>query len=442
MEVFDRGTGMVFEEPSKRSGRTGSIPGHEEARRNIQIEELFLALPVWNTPRAPDDPKGQVWVLFPCILKIVIDSPFRYAGSKAQVRIKGRHECRAERRSAVGCELLVGSGPESVHHGTGGYLCIPGPCLGRWGMWDKNVEEIGVTEFGNRGERHCLGGCCCSRRHAGGGIRQNTPIQFPRLMRFNDVIVNLPNPLTFCKYCVCTRTTIISSTLNMPMRYRGDSPPLQPLYPDPIEPTDADDSIVLSDLVRTGEASRLRRRGAMRLDHNLLSAQRNEGGRVTPPTVVVARTPSWIEPPSDDDESTQAWEQGYDPSSPRPQGRSVVPGPEAYGYTLYCGGQETLSSFAQQVSAYVRSPLPSYPPTTSVSSLRRRDDPSRKTNGCGAVIHLRASRRDGSSVWVGKDEATSAVVPMDASYFERRTVVRMIRSACGCVREGVGCAIW
>ncbi|KAJ3531426.1 hypothetical protein NM688_g7578 [Phlebia brevispora] len=31
--------------------------------------------------------------------------------------------------------------------------------------------------------------------------------------------------------------------------------------------TDADDSIVLSDLVRTGEASRLRRRGAMRLEH-------------------------------------------------------------------------------------------------------------------------------------------------------------------------------
>lgn len=232
-----------------------------------------------------------------------------------------------------------------------------------------------------------------------------------------------------------------SSTLTMPMRYRSDSP-LRPPSPDPVEPTDADDSIVLSDLVRTGEASRLRRRGAMRLDHNLLSAQRNEGGRVTPPTVVVARTPSWIEPPSDDDESTQTWEQGYDPSSPRPQGRSVIPGPETYGYTLYCGGEEASSSFVQQTSLYTRSPLPSYPPAQSDSSLCRYDDPVRKTNGCGAVIHLRASRRDGSSVWVGRDEATSAVVPMDASYFERTTVVRMIRSACGCVREGVGCAIW
>ncbi|KAG6369634.1 hypothetical protein JVT61DRAFT_6085 [Boletus reticuloceps] len=228
----------------------------------------------------------------------------------------------------------------------------------------------------------------------------------------------------------------------MPMRYRSSSPPLHPSYPDQIEPTDADDSIVLSDLVRTGEASRLRRRGAMRLDHNLLSAQRNEGGRATPPTVVVARTPSWIEPPSDDDESTQTWEQGYDPSSsPRPQDRSIVSVPDTYGYTLYCGGEETSSSSVQQTSVYVRSPLPSYPPVPSDGGLARRDIPTRKTNGCGAVIHLRASRREGSSVWVGKDEATSAVVPMDASYFERRTVVRMIRSACGCVREGVGCAI-
>ena len=264
-------------------------------------------------------------------------------------------------------------------------------------------------------------------------------------MRFNDVIALtylIHRQFVLTGWTVCLHgTTITPSTLNMPMRYRSDSPPVQPLYPEQIEPTDADDSIVLSDLVRTGEASRLRRRGAMRLDHNLLSAQRNEGGRVTPPTVVVARTPSWIEPPSDDDESTQAWEQGYDPSSPRPQGRTVVPGPETCGYTLYCGGEETSSSFVQQAPVYVRLPLPSYPPTSD-SGLRRRDDPLRKTNGCGAVVHLRASRRDGSSVWVGKDEATSAVVPMDASYFERRTVVRMIRSACGCVREGVGCAIW
>ncbi|KAF9235236.1 hypothetical protein BU15DRAFT_51658 [Melanogaster broomeanus] len=228
----------------------------------------------------------------------------------------------------------------------------------------------------------------------------------------------------------------------MPMRYRRNSPPRdRPLFPDTIEPTDADDSIVLSDLVRSGEASRLRRRGAMRLDHNLMNAQRNEGGRTTPPTVVVARSPSWIEPPSDDDESTQTWEQAYDPvMSPRPQ---AMPGarPDTYGYTLYCGGEEPSSLFVQRNSPYERSPLPSYPLAPPRSNQRKHDVRLQRTNGCGAVIHLQASRRGGSSVWVGKDEATSAVVPMDASYFERSTVVTMVRSACGCLRQGVGCAI-
>ncbi|KIJ13339.1 hypothetical protein PAXINDRAFT_136327 [Paxillus involutus ATCC 200175] len=226
----------------------------------------------------------------------------------------------------------------------------------------------------------------------------------------------------------------------MPLRYRRESPPRERPPSDIIEPTDADDSIVLSDLLRTGEASRLRRRGAMRLDHNQMSAQRNEGGRATPPTVVVARTPSWIEPPSDDDESTQTWEQGYDPGlSSRPESRSVA-GLDTYGYTLYCGGEEPSSLLVQRSSPCERSPLPSYPPAPSRIN-QRKHDVRLQTNGCGAVIHLRASRRGGSSVWVGKDEATSAVVPMDPSYFERSAVVRMMSSACGCLREGVGCAI-
>ncbi|KAL0569162.1 hypothetical protein V5O48_012808, partial [Marasmius crinis-equi] len=42
---------------------------------------------------------------------------------------------------------------------------------------------------------------------------------------------------------------------------------MPPPPPPPPELQDADDSIVLSDLVRTGEASRLRRRGAIRSNH-------------------------------------------------------------------------------------------------------------------------------------------------------------------------------
>ncbi|KAH7887298.1 hypothetical protein F5I97DRAFT_1859346 [Phlebopus sp. FC_14] len=225
----------------------------------------------------------------------------------------------------------------------------------------------------------------------------------------------------------------------MPLRYRRDSlPDERPTSSDTIEPTDADDSIVLSDLLRTGEASRLRRRGAMRLDHNQMSAQRNEGGRTPPPPpVVVARTPSWIEPPSDDDESTQTWEPG-DVITARQVFRPTTVA-ESYCHTLYCGGEEPETSWTQTDDPYERSPLPSYPalPPPRI----KRGTGRRQTNGCGAVIHMRASRRGRASVWVGKDEATSAVIPMDASYFERATVVRMIRSNCGCVREGVGCAI-
>lgn len=111
-----------------------------------------------DTPRAPDDPQGQVWVLCPCVFKVVIDRLSTDPGSETQVRIEGRHECRPERRSSVGCELLVGNGPESVHHGIGGHFhTLP---FGHWGFlggWDENVEKIGVEKFRNRGERHDLG---------------------------------------------------------------------------------------------------------------------------------------------------------------------------------------------------------------------------------------------------------------------------------------------
>jgi hypothetical protein len=228
----------------------------------------------------------------------------------------------------------------------------------------------------------------------------------------------------------------------MPQFYRRE-PPIHAIEisSDDLEPTDADDSIVLSDLVRTGEASRLRRRGAMRLDHNLVNAQREEAGRVTPPVVRVERSPSWIEPPSDDEESSQNWEQNYEaPLSLQTEAIAPV-GPDPYCHTLFCGGEpEKLRLSRSSTRVQPLSPLPSYPPpppqSTSYHAHRWR------TNGCGAVVHMRASRRGNSGAWIAKNEASSAVVPLDASYFERAAVIRMVRSACGCLREGIGCAIW
>jgi len=54
---------------------------------------------------------------------------------------------------------------------------------------------------------------------------------------------------------------------------------------------------------------------------------------------------------------------------------------------------------------------------------------------------MHASPRRRQNVWIGKTEAVGTVVAMDASYFDRKAVVKMLRSACGCVREGVGCAV-
>ncbi|KAG2116783.1 hypothetical protein DEU56DRAFT_164747 [Suillus clintonianus] len=224
----------------------------------------------------------------------------------------------------------------------------------------------------------------------------------------------------------------------MPQLYRRESRINDVEPSEHLEPTDVDDSIVLSDLVRSGEASRLRRRGAMRLDHNLVNAQRAEAGRVTPPVVLrVERSPSWIESPSDDEESSQTWEQSYEaPLSPQTDTIAAV-GPDPYCHTLFCGGDDEQLC-VNRPSACVLSPLPSYPPPPPSSGYQA---PRWQTNGCGAVIHMRASRRGNSGVWVARNEASSAVVPLDTSYFERAAVIRMVRSACGCLREGVGCAI-
>ncbi|GJF00208.1 hypothetical protein PsYK624_164880 [Phanerochaete sordida] len=106
-------------------------------------------------------------------------------------------------------------------------------------------------------------------------------------------------------------------------------------------------------------------------------------------------------------------------------------------FVLYCGGEMSKAPSTDYSRPYEPSPLPRSPPSASSSSHAR---PTPRTNGCGAVIHLRAFPQKTRGVWVGKREATDSVVAMDAVYFERSIVARMMKSACGCVREGVGCA--
>lgn len=55
---------------------------------------------------------------------------------------------------------------------------------------------------------------------------------------------------------------------------------------------------------------------------------------------------------------------------------------------------------------------------------------------------MHAAPRKRLGVWTAKNEATGAVVGLDPGYFDRTAVAKIVRSACGCVREGVGCAVW
>ncbi|TFK47008.1 hypothetical protein OE88DRAFT_1728791 [Heliocybe sulcata] len=222
----------------------------------------------------------------------------------------------------------------------------------------------------------------------------------------------------------------------MPLVYhtQEESSPEEPL----LVPTDADDSIVLSDLVRTGETSRLRRRGAMRLDYTHRAS--NPAGRRgdSYPSL-----PAEWDPPEagegDEDTFRREWDSVTEPV---PVGFDQEE-EEMRFYTLYCGGNDDSDSEEDVCSPstpYKPSPLPIYPRTKGPLSHRR--DSRKTSNGCGAVLHTRAVPRKRCGVWAAKSDASDDVVSLDESYFDKGTRSLMIlRSGCGCIREGVGCAV-
>ncbi|KAG6863883.1 hypothetical protein C0991_002360, partial [Blastosporella zonata] len=227
----------------------------------------------------------------------------------------------------------------------------------------------------------------------------------------------------------------------MPRIYVHAPPQPQPTM------TDADDSIVLDDLVRTGEASRLRRRGAMRLDHTHTHTVHGQPSSFT--------MPSWAGDTgdSDDDEHEEVSQYTAHPGPVPPRTltrtrayrRHDEEQPEPPSYTIFCGGDEPISEYEPEVDSapYTPSilPLPA-PPRRKTPTKKRR------TNGCGAVLHLSAVPRRRPTppgfTWfappgTGADNHT--LLPLDPSYFDESTRLRIQRSPCGCVREGIACAV-
>lgn len=267
----------------------------------------------------------------------------------------------------------------------------------------------------------------------------------------------------------------------MPIIYRR---PPQPLSPEPALVTDADDSIVLSDLVRSAEASRLRRRGAIAIRESPLTSTPGIPYTLPAPSIAVTAVPApaspWDSPanqldedPVYDDDEDENDEQGGEWD----WARRAAPGTDmndgngneslerdvrrmaleaeirledadegSPAHMLFCGGDISADdlfdppSSCTSTSAPLRRRASAFcPPSPSRRPTATR---ARRSNGCGALVHVGALPRRRHGVWIARGVASEAVVGMDANYFDCRAVAKMMKSACGCVREGVGCRVW
>ncbi|KZV86468.1 hypothetical protein EXIGLDRAFT_752805 [Exidia glandulosa HHB12029] len=169
-----------------------------------------------------------------------------------------------------------------------------------------------------------------------------------------------------------------------------------------------DESLVLDDLVRIGEASRLRRRGALRLDLSTASTSTSTAG----PDEQLAGLVAAVNQATTDD---------------------------AFTYRVYCGTRIWSSGVAStSTSAPAPCPLPEPLPMDDYTCLPTQDDDERWT-GCRALVHESAapSTRDGT--WLARGPPQPGVVRLDAAYFERGG--RRVRRPCGCTGDGVGCRV-
>ncbi|KAI0043465.1 hypothetical protein FA95DRAFT_1563261 [Auriscalpium vulgare] len=267
----------------------------------------------------------------------------------------------------------------------------------------------------------------------------------------------------------------------MPLIYRRPPPHIPAI-------TDADDSIVLSDLLRSGEASRLRRRGAIAIRDSPLPSPSALGF----PTSL--NPPQWDAPPdapelrqspmpmrymdeTDDDEQNGAdwqWTRRAAPAPDPNEGPSASEWPgrdvsrialeaevrlddaddDVPAHMLFCGGEPTSDDdFDLHLPRSSTPPLPNPLPSVttplprrrasafySVPPVRRTTPPRvRRTNGCGALVHIGAVPRRRYGLWIARSSAPDSVVPMDSAYFDQDAVAKMMKCGCGCVREGVGC---
>ncbi|KAI0033318.1 hypothetical protein K488DRAFT_85001 [Vararia minispora EC-137] len=233
--------------------------------------------------------------------------------------------------------------------------------------------------------------------------------------------------------------------------------------------TDADDSIVLSDLLRSGEASRLRRRGAIFIrdpsgssssssqptSYSLPPARppTSPSVRRAPPVGALSRSSYADDYDEDDEDDGDEYgpEWGFGPLVGTADSADLTErdarrleaeaemrledADHAAGtFALYCGGMLDACPADDEDAV----PIQPRRKPSAFCKLPPRAQP-RRPNGCGTLIHLSAIPRRNYGVWIARGNATDALLPMDAEYFDCRAVQKMHSSTCGCVREGVGC---
>ena len=194
--------------------------------------------------------------------------------------------------------------------------------------------------------------------------------------------------------------------------------------------------IPLTDLVRSGEASRLRRRGAIST-HRL-----NRSASYVSLDVPNVSDPQRTRPqPAQPSAPPQPWTDGGSTQVYAPLSEMVTDDDldgQGFGpYAIYCGYEDLSYDSTDDSDDYDSwcSPFP-----TAHSPSPKPIQRFRQSSGCGALIHTNGFPRKSDGTWHAKGKASSVVIPMDKMYFERGGQPRQF--ACGCRWHGVGCSQW
>ncbi|KAF7351643.1 hypothetical protein MSAN_01596900 [Mycena sanguinolenta] len=125
----------------------------------------------------------------------------------------------------------------------------------------------------------------------------------------------------------------------------------------------------------------------------------------------------------------------------------LLPDNSAPGTALLCGSEHDPDPAeddwwdARRPAAVPFLPLPFDQERTSPQPGTRAP---RTSSGCGAPIHARAHATRGGGHWVGyTEDVERTVVRLDSQYFsaEDRSALGLETAGCGCVVDGVGCAV-